>query len=51
MEHDLVPLFPLYYPEFNLAYNKEKWAGFQVLPGSLLGLVSWQSLLNVHQIG
>jgi len=48
MERELLPLFPLYYPEFNLAYNKE-WAGFQVLPGILLGITSWQSMVNVHQ--
>jgi peptide/nickel transport system substrate-binding protein len=51
MEHELVPVFALYYPEFVLAYNKTKWDGFQVLPGSLLGIASWQSMLNVHQIG
>ena len=51
MEHDLVPLFPLYYREFNLAYNKTRWQGFKVLPGALLGIASWQSLVNVSQVG
>lgn len=49
MEHELVPLIALYYPEFNLAYNRQRWEGFQVLPGSLLGIASWQSMVNVHQ--
>jgi peptide/nickel transport system substrate-binding protein len=49
MEHELVPLIALYYPEFNLAYNRQRWEGFQVLPGSLLGIASWQSLVNVRQ--
>jgi peptide/nickel transport system substrate-binding protein len=51
MEHDLVPVFALYYREFNLAYNKARWQGFQVLPGALLGIASWQSIVNVSQVG
>jgi peptide/nickel transport system substrate-binding protein len=51
MEHELVPLVPLFYREFNLAYNKTRWEGFTVLPGVLLGISSYQSLVNVHQLG
>jgi peptide/nickel transport system substrate-binding protein len=50
MEHQLLPGIALYYPEFLLAYNKKRWAGFTVLPGSLMGIASFQSMANVHQI-
>ena len=50
MEHELLPAVVLYYPEFNLAYNKKRWDGFQVLPGSLMGIASYQSIVNVHQL-
>jgi len=49
MEHQLLPVISLYYPEFLLAYNKKRWAGFTVLPGSLMGIASFQSMGNVHQ--
>lgn len=48
MDHELLPVFALYYPEFNLAYNR-RWQGFAVLPGSLLGIASWQSMVNIHE--
>lgn len=50
MEHELLPYIALYYPEFLLAYNKARWTGFQVRPGSLMGIVSYQSIMNVHQV-
>lgn len=50
LEHKLLPAIPLYYPEFLLAYNKKRWAGFQVLPGSLMGIASYQSIVNLHQV-
>ena len=48
MDHELLPVFALYYPEFDLAYNR-RWEGFHVLPGSLLGIASWQSMVDIHQ--
>ena len=48
MEHEILPIFALYYPRFILAYNK-RWEGFEVLPGSLLGIASYQSMVNIHQ--
>lgn len=48
IDHEVLPVFALYYPEFNLAYNR-RWQGFQVLPGSLLGIASWHSMVNIHQ--
>jgi peptide/nickel transport system substrate-binding protein len=50
MEHELLPAIIVYYPEFNLAYNKKRWDGFQVLPGSLMGIAAYQSMVNVHQL-
>ena len=49
MEHQLLPGIALYYPEFLLAYNQKRWAGFTVLPGSLMGIASFQSMGNVRQ--
>jgi|GEM_PF-414421 len=48
MDHEFLPVFSLYYPEFDLAYNR-RWQGFEVLPGSLLGIASWQSMVNINQ--
>lgn len=43
------PVVPIYVQEFNLVYNKENFAGFEVYPSDLQGLVDPNSLVNVYQ--
>lgn len=43
------PVVPIYVQQFNLVYNKEKFAGFETYPSDLQGLVDPNSLINVYQ--
>lgn len=43
------PVVPLYVQQFNLAYNQDKFEGFELYPSDLQGLVDPNSLVKVHK--
>jgi peptide/nickel transport system substrate-binding protein len=44
-----MPVMPLYVQTFNLAYNSDKFEGFELYPSNLQGLVDPLSLSKVYQ--
>lgn len=46
---DQFPVVPVYVQTFNLAYNQEKFGGFEMFPSDLQGLVDPNSLTKVYK--
>jgi peptide/nickel transport system substrate-binding protein len=46
---DQFPVVPVYVQTFNLAYNEEKFGGFEMFPSDLQGLVDPNSLTKVYK--